>query len=50
MVNHRRGVLVGLIVRFIASAGVASRAHTPVLAFVLSAACVLVVVTVAWLF
>lgn len=47
--NERRGVLVGLIVGLMASMGAAAVSHTPVVAFGLSVACVLVVVGAVWL-
>lgn len=47
--NTKRGILVGLIVGFIASAGVAASSHVPVVAFGLSALCVLIVVGAVWL-
>ncbi len=45
----KRGVLIGLMVGFIASAGVAAASQTPVLAFGLSMLCVLIAVGGIWL-
>jgi hypothetical protein len=39
-----RGIVIGLMVGLLASAGVASASHTPVYAFTLSAVTVLIVV------
>lgn len=45
----KRGILVGLIVGFVASAGVTAASHTPVVTFGLTALCVLIVVGAVWL-